>query len=96
VKRAIVDDLRLVKGIPFTERYVLELRGDLFNVANHENVGGVNSTAYIFNDTKALTNSGLLNSTAQYQSTFGQPTSINSSGFSFTPREIQISARLSF
>jgi hypothetical protein len=94
--RAIVDDLRLVKGIPFTERYVLELRGDLFNVANHSNVGGVGTTAYIFNDTKALTGSGSLNSTAQYQSTFGQPTSINSSGFSFTPREIQISARLSF
>ncbi|HEX4155780.1 MAG TPA: TonB-dependent receptor [Acidobacteriaceae bacterium] len=91
VRRAIVDDLRLVKGIPFTERYVLELRGDLFNVANHPNVGGIGSTAYIFNDTGALA------STAAYQpTTFGVPTSINSSGFSFTPREIQISARLSF
>jgi len=97
VKRAIVDDLRLVKGIPFTERYVLELRGDLFNVANHENVGGVSSTAYIFNDTTNATGTGLLNATAQYQpNTFGVPSSINSSGFSFTPREIQISARLSF
>jgi outer membrane receptor protein involved in Fe transport len=91
VKRAIVDDLRLVKGIPFTERYVLQLRADLFNVANHQNYGAVGSTAYIFNDTGALT------STAAYQpTTFGVPTSINSSGFLFTPREIQISARLSF
>jgi hypothetical protein len=90
-RRAIVDDIRLVKGIPFTERYVLELRGDLFNVANHPNVGGIGSTAYIFNDTGALT------STAAYQpTTFSVPTSINSSGFTFTPREIQISARLSF
>jgi hypothetical protein len=91
VRRAIVDDLRLVKGIPFTETKVLELRGDLFNVANHPNIGGLGTTAYIFNDTGALA------STAAYQSTtFGVPTSINSSGFSFTPREIQISARFSF
>lgn len=91
VRRAIVDDIRVVKGIPFTERYVLELRADVFNVANHQNVSGIGSTAYIFNDTGALT------STAAYQpTTFSVPTSINSSGFSFTPREIQISARLSF
>jgi hypothetical protein len=97
VRRAIVDDLRLVKGIPFTESKVLELRADLFNVANHPNIGGVGTTAYIFNDTKAATGSGALNSTAAYQpTTFSVPTSINSSGFSFTPREIQISARFSF
>ncbi len=90
VKRAIVDDLRLVKGIPFTESKVLELRADLFNVANHQNVGGINSTAYIFNSVSTLVNN------AVYQPTFGTVTSVNSSGFSFTPREIQISARLTF
>jgi hypothetical protein len=90
-KRPMVDDIRVVKGIPFTERYILQLRADLFNVANHENVGGIGTTAYIFNDTGALT------STAAYQpTTFGVPTSVNSSGFTFTPREIQISARLQF
>jgi hypothetical protein len=91
LKRDIVDDIRVIKGIPFSERYVLELRADLFNVANHENVSAVGSTAYIFNDTGALT------STAAYQpTTFGVPTSVNSSGFLYTPREIQISARFSF
>ncbi|HZQ41704.1 MAG TPA: TonB-dependent receptor [Acidobacteriaceae bacterium] len=90
VKRAIVDDIRVVKGIPFTESKVLELRADLFNVANHQNVGGINSTAYIFSSSTPLVNN------ANYQSTFGSVTSVNSSGFSFTPREIQISARLTF
>ena len=91
VKRAIVDDIRVSKGIAFTERYVLQLRADVFNIANHQNVSSIGSTAYIFNDTGALT------STAAYQATtFGVPTLINSSGFLFTPRQIQISARLSF
>jgi hypothetical protein len=91
VRRGIVDDIRVVKGIPITEHKALELRADLFNVANHPNVGGIGSTAYIFNSAGTLVNN------AQYQpTTFGVPTSINSSGFSFTPREIQISARLTF
>jgi hypothetical protein len=54
-------------------------------------VSAIGSTAYIFNDTGALT------STAAYQpTTFQVPTLINSSGFLYTPREIQISARFSF
>jgi hypothetical protein len=97
IRRAVVDDIRLTKGIPITERYVLELRGDLFNVANHQNVSAIGSTAYIFNDTTAHTGTGAVTSTATYQpTTFGVPTLINSSGFLYTPREIQISARLSF
>ncbi len=91
LKRDIVDDIRLVKGIPFTERYNLELRGDFFNVANHQNVSAVSSTGYIFSST------GALSSNAAYQSsTFGVPASVNSSGFLYTPREVQISARFTF
>lgn len=91
VRRGIVNDIRVAKGIPFTERYNLELRADVFNIANHPNVSGINSTAYIFNA------AGTLNNVANYQpTTFGIPTSINSSGFLFRPREIQISARFSF
>jgi outer membrane receptor protein involved in Fe transport len=91
LKRDITDDIRLVKGIPFTERYKLELRGDFFNVANHQNVSAVSSTGYIFSST------GALSSNAAYQpTTFGVPTSVNSSGFLYTPREVQISARFTF
>jgi hypothetical protein len=89
-KRAIVDDLRVSKGIPITERYKLEFRADLFNVANHQNVSSVSTTGYSISDTGALT------SNAAYQSSFGVPSLINSSGFLYTPREIQISGRFSF
>ena len=91
VKRGIVNDLRVAKGIRFTESKELELRADVFNVANHQNVSSINSTAYIFNSAGTLIN------TAQYQpTTFGVPTLINSSGFLYTARQIQVSARFSF
>ena len=94
VKRAIVDDVRVLKNFAFTERYNLELRGDFFNIANHQNVTAVNSTAYLFSNNGS---SNPLTGTATYQSpTFAQNTSINSSGFLYAPREIQISARFSF
>jgi hypothetical protein len=93
IRRALVDDIRVGKGFTFTERYKLELRADLFNVANHENVTSVNSTAYVLGSVTGNS----LGGTATYQaSTFGTNTSINSSGFLYTPREVQISARFSF
>jgi len=94
VKRALVDDVRVLKGFKFTERYNLELRADFFNVANHQNVTSVNSTAYLFSNNGS---GNPLTGTATYQSpTFGTNTSINSSGFLYTPREVQISARFAF
>ena len=91
LKRDIVDDIRLVKGIQFTQRYNLELRGDFFNIANHQNVSAVSTTGYIFSST------GALSSNAAFQpTTFGVPSSVNSSGFLYTPREIQLSARFAF
>ena len=93
-KRDLVDDVRLSKSFEFTERYKLELRGDFFNVANHQNVTSDNGTAFVFSNNGAA---NPLTGTLTYQSpTFGLPTSINSSGFEYTPREIQISARFSF
>lgn len=91
LRRDILDDIRLVKAIAFTERYHLELRGDFFNVANHQNISAVGTTGYIFSST------GSLSSNATYQAnTFGIPTSVNSSGFLYTPREIQLSTRFTF
>ncbi len=88
--RTIVDDVRLIKGIPFSDRYNLELRADLFNVANHQNVGSYATTAYLLSSTGATTG------TATFQSNFGTPTLVNGSGFLYTPREIQVSARFLF
>ena len=92
MRRDIVDDIRLIKGLPLTERYNLELRADLFNVANHENISSVGTTGYTISSTTTA-----LTSTAAYQATtFGVPVTVNSSGFLYTPRELQLSARFAF
>ena len=87
--RKFVDDVRLEKDFKLYKDYNLELFAQMFNVANHQNYDGINSTAYKLGGTG-------VNGTATYQSTFQQLTSSNNSGFLFTPREIEIAARLSF
>jgi hypothetical protein len=89
--RKIVDDLRVQKEIPIFERYRLQLIGNVFNVANHQNIDGINSTAYQLSSGSSATQ-GI----ATYQSTFQQATSSNNSGFLYTPRQIEIAARLTF
>jgi hypothetical protein len=89
--RKIVDDLRIQKEIAITERYRLQLIGNFFNIANHQNFDGVNTTAYQLSSGSTST-AGI----ATYQSTFGQFTSSNNSGFLYTPRQIEIAARLTF
>ena len=83
--RVIVDDLRVGKEFTFRDRYHLQLSGQAFNIANHQNVSAVSTTAYT-----------LSGSTATYQSTFGQVTKTNNSGFSYAPRQIELSTRFSF
>jgi hypothetical protein len=90
IRRKMVDDLRFQKEIPFGERYHLQLMANVFNVANHQNYDGINSTGYVMSSTGALTG------TATWQSNYGQFTSSNSSGFLYTPRNIEIAARLTF
>ncbi len=95
--RDLVQDLRLQKQIRLTERYHLEGRVDLYNVYNHQNVTGVQSTAY------ALQSSGNA-ATATFQtgiagtgtSLFGSPNNSNSSGFLYTPRQVQVGAKFIF
>jgi hypothetical protein len=95
--RDIVQDVRLQKQITFTERYKGEAKIDLYNVYNHQNVTGISTLAY------ALQSSGNA-ATATYQSgltgtnttAFGQATNSNSSGFNYTPRQIQIGFKFLF
>jgi len=94
--RKMVDDLRLQKNIQLREGRDLELMANVFNLANHQNIDGLGTTAY------ELSGSGTA-ATATYQ---GQPgtgndtykviTSSNNSGFLYTPREVEISARFTF
>ena len=51
--RDIVQDVRLQKQISFTERYKGELRLDLYNVYNHQNVTAVQNTAYVLGGTSS-------------------------------------------
>jgi len=88
--RHIVDDARVEKQINFTERYNLQLFLNVFNVANHQNIDGINTTGYAF------TNGTTSAVTATYQTTLGSVTSSNSSGFLYTPRELEIAAKFNF
>lgn len=89
--RRIVDDARLQKEIPFGERRSLELMMNTFNVANHKNITGFVAT-YLYNvSSTTATYSGVGGT-----NTFMVPNNANNSGFLFTPRQIEISARLNF
>ena len=96
--RDIVQDVRLQKQISFTDRYKAEARLDLYNIYNHQNVTGVQNTAYVFTTAKASPNTG----TATFQNgiagtaNFGSTTNSNSSGFLYTPREVEISFKFLF
>jgi outer membrane receptor protein involved in Fe transport len=82
--RTIEIDLRVQKEFTFHERYNLQLFGEAFNLANHENVTGVNSTAY-----------GITGNTLTYQAAFGTTSSANTN-YAYGPRVIQIAARVVF
>ncbi len=97
--RHIVDDVRVQKNVDFERGYHLELIADAFNIANHQNVDGIGTTSY------KLSSSGALSGTLTYQgqgssnpsnNTFGIVTSSNNSGFLYTPRELELTARLVF
>jgi outer membrane receptor protein involved in Fe transport len=90
--RGIADDLRLQKGITFAEKYDLQFLADVYNVANHENIGtgDLSKSAYSLSPVSATSG------TLVYAPAFQSKTAANDSGFNFTPREIQIGVRLEF
>jgi hypothetical protein len=85
--RTIEIDLRAQKSFRFADHYNFELFGEAFNLANHENVTGVNSTGY------AITGTGT--GTLTYQANFGLKSSANSNT-AYGQRVIQIGGRLTF
>ena len=91
----MVLDVRLSKIFKVSERVGIELSGDAFNLMNHFNVTGVNSTAYFVANTTNFGATGVTAPTLRFNSTYGLPTNANSN-FSYTPRQIQIGARLRF
>lgn len=98
--RKVVDDARLQKEIALGDRVHLQLMANFFNVANHQNidVSNISSMAY-----KLTTNAGSTTAgTATYQGgqsgagLFRSVSGSNNSGFLYTPREIELSTRLTF
>jgi outer membrane receptor protein involved in Fe transport len=91
-----VDDVRLQKDIPFeawNHSYTVQLLANAFNVANHQNVTSYASTAlYQLSGTSVIYNK----QPGTTDDTFGVVNNSNSSGFLYTPREIEISARLTW
>ena len=92
--RHVVDDARLQKSIVFSESRSLQLMCNVFNVANHQNIDGLGTTAYKLSGTTAtFQGQGTSNPS---NNTFQIPTSSNNSGFLFTPREVEIAAKFIF
>ncbi len=89
-----VTDLRLAKYFSVSERYKLELAADFFNLANKQNVTGINSTGYSVG-TNAAVCGVVATPCLAPSSTFGTVTNTNSN-FQYTPRQVQLGARFRF
>ena len=92
--RILVDDIRVEKQFPITDRYHVQVFLQAFNVANHQNETAVNGTAFQLQASSGT--AGLTNGTATYQANFGTVNKTNNSGFSYTPRQLELAARLFF
>jgi hypothetical protein len=92
MKRTINMDLRISKQVKIRENMGVELIGEAYNIFNHQNVTGVNSTGYILGNT---TSGGVVTPTLNYNSSFGTVTNSNSN-FAFSSRQIQIGFRFLF
>ena len=93
--RVIVDDLRLQKQVTYNERYNVVLLAKFFNLANHQNWSSVNGTAY---NVTTFTGQSTPSTPVQltYVPAFGTVSTTNNSGFLYTPRQIEIGAKINF
>jgi len=91
--RRMVDDVRFQKQVSFEKGRNLQLMCNIFNIANHQNVTSMGTTAYAISGTTA-TYQGQTGSSAN--NTFGVVSNTNSQGFLYTPREIEFTARINF
>jgi len=79
-----IGDMRIAKRFSVKEKYKIELSGDVFNVANHQNVTGVTQTGYIISGTTL---------------TFNTPFNVvnnSNSNFIYSARQVQLGARFQF
>ena len=92
--RTIVVDVRAQKEFTFAGHYNLQLIGEAFNLANHQNVTGVGTTGYAISTTQGQTAATTINKLT-YQPSFAAVSSVNSN-YAYSPRLIQLALRLQF
>lgn len=93
-----VVDLRLAKELDLWKEAKLRFLVDAFNLFNHQNVTSINSTAYNLGKScgaNELCFNTLKNGNS-YTKQYGQITNSNSSGFTYTPRQLQMALKLTF
>lgn len=93
-----VFDLKLSKLVKFRERYSFEFSGEAFNLFNHQNVTGLNTTAYFVGNCSATSKcaGGYVGPTVTYNTgAFGAVTNSNSN-FAYSQRQIQLGIRIKF
>ncbi len=87
-RRTLVADLRVSKRFNLREHDSFELIIESFNIANHQNVVAVNTTAYTVGTSATA-------DTLTYNAPFGTPTAVNSN-FAYSTRQVQVGARFHF
>ncbi len=99
--RVVNVDVRLQKDFRVREGVAFQLYIESFNLANHQNVTGVNGGAYTISSPSASTaanpTAGSQNGLANLVSTtnFGTTSNTNSN-YAFSPRQFQIAGRITF
>jgi hypothetical protein len=71
----------------------VDLQLNVFNVANHQNITGYSSTSLYVMSTTTATYNGQSGTGGK---TFQVVNNSNSSNFTYTPRQVEISARINF
>lgn len=93
-----VVDLRLAKDFGLGTKANLRFLIDAFNLMNHQNTTSINTTAYNLGKScgaNQLCFNTLKNGNS-YTSQYQQVTNSNSSGFTYTPRQLQMAVKLTF
>ena len=97
--KTYVVDLRASKTLVIRERYNLQFFGEAFNLANHQNVTSVNSSAYTVSNLTTKSGSTTIgegNQLLPYSTPFSQVTATNNSNFAYNVRQLQLGVRFQF
>jgi hypothetical protein len=88
-------DARVEKDFDFGEGYHLQVMAEGFNLGNHDNITGLNTSAYTLSNTIPTAGPATSTSNLVYSTSYGSVTSANSN-YAIGPRQIQLSARFQF